>query len=898
MKIAIIGPSPIPYTRGGIENFLAGLYKVINDQTEHSAELIKIPIREDGVFPLLKAYWTFHRLNLDHFDLIISSKYPSWMTRHPNHILYLGHRLRGLYDTYPDDQRKPLWKSSFFQFPGPWVRHIIHRLDHWAFSPKRISHVYAFSKTVASRSDYFHPDMPPTVVYCSTTREDYFCAPGKFFFTVSRLDAPKRIDLIINAYRHVHGNIPLLIAGSGPQDSYLRFLAKTDERIQFLGAVSESHLLEYYASSLAVPYVPIQEDYGLITLEAMKSRKPVITAADSGGPLEFIVDGVNGFVAEPTPIGLAEKMNRIVQDPDLAQKMGEKAAETVSGIRWENTIVRILSPYQYWPERKPRQSGDRRRIMVLVPYPVHPPQSGGPRRVASLYHELSKVYDVWILSVGRLGAEQQTREINPYLHEVCIPITPRHAEAQWKVEQEIGVAVSDILLPQLLKSTPNFQRAVDYFLACSDIAIASHPYLYPLCRKTMRCRFIIHESHNFEWDLKKTFLSKSAPGNRLLRKVHHVEKAAIQGSDMVTFTSQNEADQLRNEYHPRNLHSVVVPNGVDTQDIQPFHLKERNNARTTLKLGMGMICLFMGAWHPPNLEAFCYIKDNLAPLLPDVYFVVIGSVTAQYNAQIGELQTPQNMRVFGEVDDTMRKTVLAAADIGLNPMFSGSGTNLKILEYWAAGLAVVSTSVGVRGLAMQPGVEALVIDPEQFPDAIRALSRSEPDRLKLGNAGRQLVVSHYSWYSIAANLIGAIEKNIPRTTSPTVSVTQSALFRGGWYPLERWPDGDNHSYLDVRWSEPRAEIMIPDVQGPAVLRMNMLGGPVATPLKLYLDDQELMTIEVDGVWQPVSITIHPRIGADWRELRLETPGWTPSAMGSPDTRILGVAVSKMFLEHT
>ena len=50
-------------------------------------------------------------------------------------------------------------------------------------------------------------------------------------------------------------------------------------------------------------YPPFDEDFGYVTLEAFLARKPVVTCTDSGGPNEFVVDGVNGFVCEPTPGG-------------------------------------------------------------------------------------------------------------------------------------------------------------------------------------------------------------------------------------------------------------------------------------------------------------------------------------------------------------------------------------------------------------------------------------------------------------------------------------------------------------------------------------------------------------------------------------------------------------------
>ena len=75
--------------------------------------------------------------------------------------------------------------------------------------------------------------------------------------------------------------------------------AYTDKRIEFLGYVNEDQKREYYANALVVLFVPFDEDYGFITIEAMKSRKPVITTTDSGGPLEFVKTDHTGFVVSP-----------------------------------------------------------------------------------------------------------------------------------------------------------------------------------------------------------------------------------------------------------------------------------------------------------------------------------------------------------------------------------------------------------------------------------------------------------------------------------------------------------------------------------------------------------------------------------------------------------------------
>ncbi len=898
MRIAIVGPSPVPYIRGGIENFMAALYRTINDCTEHTAELIKVPVQETTVMEILQAYWRFSRMNLDHFDLIISSKYPAWMIRHANHVIYLGHRLRGLYDTYPGSpDTEKLWKHSFLEFPGPWIRRLVHYLDNRAISPDRISHAFAFSQTVANRMEYFHPELIPSVAYCSTVREDYFCRSGKHLFTVSRLDPPKRIDLLIQAYREVSSDIPLIIAGTGPQESYLRRIASGDDRICFVGNVSEDELLHYYAEALGVLYIPYQEDLGLITLEAMKSRKPVITVTDSGGPLEFVRDGENGFITEPDTASLTHAMQRLVDDPENARKMGETAAETVAEINWVSAVESLLAPYRFWPSREPRKEGQRRRLMVLVPYPVHPPRSGGPRRVASIYGELSEVYDVWMISVGRHGTEAVTREITPFLHEVSIPISRRHAEKEWALEKSLGVAVTDALLPELTVLTPNIIRCINYFLECSDIAVSSQPYLYKYLRKTARCSLVVHESQNFEWLLKKASMPESDEGQRLLKSVYESEKSAVTEADLILSICREETNQLAREYGCDTSRFFDAPNGVDTQEIQPVSPEQKIRARELLALDDKPVALFMAAWHPPNLEAFRFILETLVPALPEINFLIVGSVRAQYEARVGPLTVPPNCRITGVVDESTRRDVLAASDIGLNPMFSGSGTNLKILEYFAAGLTVISTSLGIRGLKVTPGEAVVVCEPEEFETQVKGLMANPVQRLRINETARQIVKEIYDWKSITAVVIDAIESKIPPVIPPEdVNVAQTKLFTQGWFDLETWENPESRNPMAVRWSGPDAELRIPNLRCRSQLNFRVLGGPKNTELTVFVDDLSLKTETIGDQWTQVKLEIPVVLGQDWRTIRVSSDSWSPADTGSQDTRVLGMAITGLVLE--
>ena len=87
---------------------------------------------------------------------------------------------------------------------------------------------------------------------------------------------------------------------------------------------------------------PYQEDYGYVTLEAFLARKPVVTASDSGGTLEFVADGVNGYVCDPTPDALAAAVNRLGADPALAAALGDRGYGVAAGITWDHVVDRLV----------------------------------------------------------------------------------------------------------------------------------------------------------------------------------------------------------------------------------------------------------------------------------------------------------------------------------------------------------------------------------------------------------------------------------------------------------------------------------------------------------------------------------------------------------------------------
>ena len=118
--------------------------------------------------------------------------------------------------------------------------------------------------------------------------------------------------------------------------------AKSGGSVRFAGHVADEDLLALYATSSAVIFPPADEDYGYIALEAFLSKKPVVTCSDSGGPLEFVVDGENGRVVAPDGTALGAAVADLLARPEKAREFGERGFERVRGISWEVAVRALL----------------------------------------------------------------------------------------------------------------------------------------------------------------------------------------------------------------------------------------------------------------------------------------------------------------------------------------------------------------------------------------------------------------------------------------------------------------------------------------------------------------------------------------------------------------------------
>ncbi|MCD6326950.1 glycosyltransferase family 4 protein [bacterium] len=338
--------SGVPFVRGGNELLAETLVRQLA-RLGYRPHLITVPQNRFGrqFSAYAAAYLTDVRFDgcPEKIDQVISLKFPSFAVGHPAHVCWFNHRMREYYDLWPEFSRtlgmKNLLKESM-------RRKGLHVLDSHLLK-RRVSKVFAQSENIQRRLLRFG-DIPSEVLYPPAT--DLIVCPkveyGDFILSPGRLVGLKRHDLFIRAFARLHDSgIRGVIAGTGPDERRLMALAEQlglSDRVEFVGELDYEALSRYYGKCLAVFYGPFAEDFGLVTLEAGRCHKCVITCTDSGGPTELVVDGESGLLTEPDDDALADAINKLDSDRRLAKALGDVAHNTSLRYSWEETIRRLV----------------------------------------------------------------------------------------------------------------------------------------------------------------------------------------------------------------------------------------------------------------------------------------------------------------------------------------------------------------------------------------------------------------------------------------------------------------------------------------------------------------------------------------------------------------------------
>lgn len=303
----------------------------------HEAELVRLPVAwERGrVFDAALA-WRLVPLDA---DLIVATNFPSYFAVHPNKVVWLFHQHRGVYEAADSP-----WSDIGLDDASLEVQRLMSEWDSHAL--EEACRLFTTSRLVADRLLRFN-GLTATPLYHPPPLHDRL-HPGPFgdyVFGPMRLEHNKRPQPAVEALAHCSEGVELILTGPGSLLDSLRDSAArlgVSKRLHITGFLDDETLADRFAGALAVVYAPYEEDYGYVTLQAFIAGKPVITARDSGGVLEWVEDGVTGLVTDGTPVGIGEAIERLHRDRELARRLGEAGRRRVAGLNWRSVVEALL----------------------------------------------------------------------------------------------------------------------------------------------------------------------------------------------------------------------------------------------------------------------------------------------------------------------------------------------------------------------------------------------------------------------------------------------------------------------------------------------------------------------------------------------------------------------------
>jgi glycosyltransferase involved in cell wall biosynthesis len=337
-----VAEARVPGIRDGVELHVRSLVAQLR-RHGHQVETVALPLRAAKETLLTQAA-AWRMLDLSSaggrpIDLLIATRFPTYFARHPRKVLWLFHQHRAA-----DDPHGTPFTDFTADAADTALRARFIELDTRMLS--ECSRIFTNARNTADRlrrfngiegAPLYHP--PPTA---DMLREGPY---GEYVLTVARLEPMQRVDLGIRALTTVPPPLRLVVVGDGSERESLRRLAEESgvaDRVDFRGALCGDAVAHLYSGALAVVYPPFDEDDGYVTLDAFLSAKAVITASDSGGTLEFVEDGHNGFVCAPEPAAIAHAIARLAADRSLARRLGHAGRERARSITWDGVVERLL----------------------------------------------------------------------------------------------------------------------------------------------------------------------------------------------------------------------------------------------------------------------------------------------------------------------------------------------------------------------------------------------------------------------------------------------------------------------------------------------------------------------------------------------------------------------------
>lgn len=501
--------------------------------------------------------------------------------------------------------------------------------------------------------------------------------------------------------------------------------------VKLLGLVDEQTKADLLAAcTLALNPMFSGSGTNLKMLEFLAAGMPIVTTPIGARGLS-LEDGRHAMIVPGDRF--AACVNDVLRDTKRQETLRREArGHAEATFHWEGIAERLRDLLLHRTSR---------RLLVVNDFPATPVTSGGKVRLHAVARHLSEhVAPVTLLTLAKEPRGRHAMH-SPRWEEVNV-VRPRFQNRldQW-LHLQLGVGTDDVTSTVCHRLHKSFRRELQRHAPDATAVVLSHCYLAPHARRFARRLPLVYESYNVETDLKRALLSGSVVGRWLVARTRRAERWALRSTRFTSCVSQADRERFAELEPTCGERLLLAENGVDCSRYDPVPHDKRTLLRRAIGLGTETTFLFVGSGHPPNRDGARFLLEVGAPALPEARFVLVGSVCGWFHG----LVPPPNVVLAGEVSESVRDYLLACCDAGLNPLFEGGGSSLKVPEYMAAGLGVVSSRIGARGFAVGENGGLLLAEREEFAATLRALCADRAQLEALATAARERAVREFDW---------------------------------------------------------------------------------------------------------------------------------------------------------
>jgi glycosyltransferase involved in cell wall biosynthesis len=376
--------------------------------------------------------------------------------------------------------------------------------------------------------------------------------------------------------------------------------------------------------------------------------------------------------------------------------------------------------------------------LFLSPESPYPLTGGGALRSASLLNFLARDHAVDLITFREPGAADPRRHIpSGLVRGVQVIDLPFHARNRWaRTMRNAGRLLRGV--PPLLDRFSGFDEAIAEATQGQryDISVLEHFWCAPYWEQLAAISGItVLDLHNIESVLHRQCADSETGAQALAHRVFQNMSRDLEAEWLPRFTyllAASDTDARRIRQIAPEAAVFVYPNSIPL--VPPPRRAEEN------------LIVFSGnlEYHP-NISAVRYFHDRIWPKLRERYPGLVWRLVGKNPRSVaGIVKKDDRIEIAGPVADAVSQ--LARAKVAIVPILAGSGTRIKIIEAWAAGVPVVSTTIGAEGLPARPGEHLLLADqPEDFAAAVSGLLEDASLRDRIGRAGRYLFECEFNW---------------------------------------------------------------------------------------------------------------------------------------------------------